>query len=76
MVFSKLNALRIAQLTGGDLPQNVSFAVRLAPIKALLDAHGVRYAVAGADAPQLNNQEIAARARQWSVPIVCQRNER
>ncbi|NLD69855.1 MAG: trypsin-like peptidase domain-containing protein [Limnobacter sp.] len=73
VVFAKLNALRVAQLTGGDLPQNINFAVRLEPLKALLDAHGVRYALGAADAPQLNNQEIAARAREWTLPIVCKR---
>jgi S1-C subfamily serine protease len=72
VVFAKLNALRVAQLTG-DLPQNVNFAVRLAPLKRLLDAHGVSYAVGSADAPQLSNQQVAARAREWTVPIACQR---
>lgn len=72
VVFAKLNALRVAQLTG-DLPQNVNFAVRLAPLKRLLEANGVRYALGPADGPALSNQEVAARARDWTVPIACQR---
>lgn len=72
VVFAKLNALRVAQLTG-DLPQNVNFAVRLAPLKRLLDAHDVSYTVGPADAPPLSNQQVAARAREWTVPIACQR---
>jgi S1-C subfamily serine protease len=50
VVFAKLDALRVAQLTG-DLPQNVNFAVRLAPLKRLLDANGVRYRIGDPAAP-------------------------
>jgi len=73
VVFAKLNALRVAQLTG-DLPQNVNFAVRLAPLKQLLDRHGVGYAAGDARAPALSNQEVASRARAWTVPIACQKS--
>ncbi len=73
VVFAKLNALRIAQITG-DLPQNVNFAVQLGPLKRLLDAHGVRYTAGAGVAPVLSNQQIAAEARKWTVPIACQRS--
>jgi hypothetical protein len=72
VVFAKLNALRIAQLTG-DLPQNVNFAVRLAPLKALLDRHDVPYTIGDAGGRELGNQDIAARARTWTVPVACQK---
>ncbi|HRO60859.1 MAG TPA: serine protease [Burkholderiaceae bacterium] len=72
VLFGRLNALRIAQVTG-DLPANMSFAVRLAPLKSLLDAHGVRYSTGSSSSPQLNSQEIAARAREWTVPLACRR---
>ena len=72
VVFAKLNALRVAQITG-DLPQNVNFAVRLAPLKRLLDANGVRYLIGPPDGPELSNQQVAAMAREWTVPIACQR---
>jgi len=74
VVFAKLDALRVAQMTG-DLPQNVNFAVRLAPLKRLLDANGVRYRIGAPGAPVLSNQQIAADAREWTVPIACQRGE-
>lgn len=74
VVFAKLDALRVAQMTG-DLPQNVNFAVRLAPLKRLLDANGVRYRIGAAGAPVLSNQQIAADAREWTVPIACLRGE-
>lgn len=72
VVFAKLNALRVAQLTG-DLPQNVNFAVRLAPLKQLLDGHRVPYTVGAPSDAELSNQQIAARARAWTVPIACQK---
>lgn len=72
VVFAKLNALRVAQLTG-DLPQNVNFAVRLAPLKQLLAGHRVPYTVGAPSDAELSNQQIAARARAWTVPIACQK---
>jgi S1-C subfamily serine protease len=72
VVFAKLNALRVAQLTG-DLPQNVNFAVRVAPVKRLLEAQGVRYAEGAPDAPVQSNQQIAADAREWTIAVACLR---
>ena len=72
VVFAKLNAFRVAQITG-DLPQNVNFAVQLGPLKQLLEAQGVKYTTGSLNAAPLTNQEIAARARSWSVPIACKR---
>jgi S1-C subfamily serine protease len=73
VVFAKLNALRIAQITG-DLPQNVNFAIKIGPLKQLLDAHKVHYTTGAPDAPVLSNQQIASEARAWTVPIACQRS--
>src|SRR6185437_7303219 len=42
VVEAKLDALKIAELTG-DIPQNVNFAVRLSEIRKFLDGAGVRY---------------------------------
>ena len=72
VVFAKLNALRVAQLTG-DLPQNVNFAVRLAPLKRLLERHRVPYTVGAPSDAELSNQQIASRARSWTVPVACQK---
>ena len=72
VVVSKLDALRVAQVTG-DLPQNVSFAVRVEPLRALLDANGVRYASGQGRKAALSNQEIAETARRYTVAIECLR---
>jgi len=42
VVVAKLDALRVAQITG-DVPQNVNFAVHWSEVRALLDEQGVRY---------------------------------
>jgi hypothetical protein len=72
VVLAKLNALRVAQAIG-DLPQNINFAVRLAPVKRLLEANGVKYRLGAVDDPARSNQEIAAAARDWTLPIACLR---
>lgn len=72
VVVSKLNALRVAQVTG-DIPQNVNFAVALAPLKKLLSAHGVPLVAPIADSPTLSRQQIAERARQFTTPVLCAR---
>lgn len=72
VVVSKLNALRVAQVTG-DIPQNVNFAVALAPLKKLLSAHGVPLVAPSADSPTLSRQQIAERARQFTTPVLCAR---
>lgn len=72
VVVAKLNALRVAQMTG-DIPQNINFAVKLGPVRALLDANAVQYA-AGADRSRpLTNQQIAALARAFTTPVFCAR---
>lgn len=40
VVVSKLNAMRIAQMTGGDIPQNVNFAIRGAEALGFLREKG------------------------------------
>lgn len=72
VVVAKLNALRVAQMTG-DIPQNINFAVKLAPLKALLDANGVTYTGGSAHAAPLESQEIATRARAFTTPVFCGR---
>lgn len=72
VVVAKLNALRVAQITG-DIPQNINFAIKLAPVKALLDAHGVHYQAGGDAARALSNFEIADLARGFTTPVFCQR---
>ncbi len=52
IVVAKLNAARIAEITDGDIPQNVNFAVKSGPVVDFLHEQGVRPALAssgGAD---------------------------
>ncbi|HEY0879463.1 MAG TPA: serine protease [Zeimonas sp.] len=72
VVVAKLNALRVAQMTG-DIPQNINFAVKLEPLKALLEANGVPYTGGSAHVAPLENQEIALRARSFTTPVFCGR---
>lgn len=73
VVVSKLNALRVAQITG-DIPQNVNFAVRLEPLKALLARHGVALESGPARAPERSRQTIAEEARAFSTAVLCEPN--
>lgn len=70
VVVAKLNALRVAQMTG-DIPQNINFAVKLAPLKALLDANRVHYKAGSPSARALSNQEVAKLARAFTTPVLC-----
>jgi TPR repeat protein len=72
VVVSKLNALRVARVTG-DIPQNVNFAVSIAPLQALLDAFGVNYRKGNTSAAPLSRQQLAERARSFTTAIVCTR---
>lgn len=69
IVVSKINALKVAQLVG-DVPQNINFALRGAPVRRFLASHGV--SVAAADSgPRQSVAEIAARAARFTVLIEC-----
>jgi TPR repeat protein len=71
VVVSQLDAIAVARATGG-LPQNVNFAIRGELLRAFLDAHGVAHSAAAGE-PPLAAEAIAARARQFTVPIQCVR---
>jgi len=57
VVQSKLNALRIAGVTG-DLPQNVNFAVNGATLQGFLDANGVSARTAPAGGAPLSAADV------------------
>ena len=44
VVVGKLDALKIAKLTG-DIPQNMNFAIKGGVVRDFLDAHGINYLV-------------------------------
>lgn len=62
IVTSKLNAAKVAQMTGGDIPQNINFAVKAAEALAFLNEQGQRpwrAASAGADRKPAEIGEMA-----------------
>ena len=69
VVVAKLDALRMARLTG-DVPQNVNFAVHWSTVRAFLDEKGVDYQQAPSSSPS-ETHNIAAQARLFSVGTVC-----
>jgi len=70
VVSSKLNAVRVHEMTG-DIPQNVNFAIKGALARSFLDAVGVDWQ---SRAPRSTRgaAEIAAEARDFVVKIECQ----
>jgi S1-C subfamily serine protease len=72
VVVSKLNALRIAAVTG-DVPQNINFAISGAVVRSFLEANGVQLETAvPAPAPETTS-DIAERAKQYTVLLECWR---
>ena len=70
IVVAKLNALNMAQITQ-DIPQNVNFAIKASVARDFLEAASPLPEARPATAP-LATADLAARARQISVRVVCQ----
>lgn len=71
VVVSKLDALKIAEITG-DLPQNVNFAIFGAVVLAFLESQSIAYTTAASTKP-LSTAEIAEVARGFTVVVECWR---
>ncbi len=71
VVVSKLNAARIAEMTGGDIPQNVNFAVKGTEALAFLRANGVQPRVASGSGADKRNTEIGQVANPSTVHVLC-----
>jgi S1-C subfamily serine protease len=71
VVVSKLNAARIAEMTGGDIPQNVNFAVKGTEALAFLRANGVQARTAGSTGADKRVFEIGDVANPSTVSIRC-----
>jgi S1-C subfamily serine protease len=69
VVVAKLDAVRVAQITG-DVPQNVNFAVHWAEVRAFLDDAGVLYRKEISQHPT-TTRSTAAVATQVAVAIEC-----
>ncbi|MCB4822649.1 S1C family serine protease [Roseicella aerolata] len=72
VVVSKLNAQRIAQVTG-DLPQNVNFAVKGREALDFLRRHGVEPATGAAARPGLTPADVGEVAEPSTVLLRCLR---
>ncbi len=73
VVVSKLNAARIAEITGGDIPQNVNFAVKGTEALSFLRANGVQPRVASGSGADKRNTEIGQVANLSTVHVLCYR---
>lgn len=71
VVVSKLNALRVARLTG-DVPQNINFAVKGEVAQGFLRAQGVVPVAAPPDAPRRRTADIVQAARAFTVLLECE----
>lgn len=73
MVVSKLNVIQVAKHTG-DIPQNISFAIKGKVIKRFLKQTNIGYLTGTDKSVDLNTSEIANKAIQFTVPIECHQN--
>ena len=73
VVVSKLNAARIAELTGGDIPQNVNFAVKGTEALAFLRSNNVQPRIASSTGTDKRAFEIGEVANPSTVYIQCYR---
>jgi S1-C subfamily serine protease len=71
VVVAKLNAARIAQLTGGDIPQNVNFAIKGPEAATFLAAHGVTPQHAPSGGTELRPAAIGTIANPSVVFLQC-----
>jgi S1-C subfamily serine protease len=71
VVVSKLNALRIAQMTGGDIPQNVNFAIKGAEAVAFLLANRTPPVLAASTGPDRRASEVGEVAHASTLFIQC-----
>lgn len=69
VVSSKLNAVRVHEMTG-DIPQNVNFAIKAALARGFLEAVGVDYQCRAYGAVRAA-ADIAAEARDFVMKIEC-----
>jgi serine protease Do len=70
VIVSKLNVLNIAKLTGGDLPQNVNFAIKASVALNFLESNGIT-ATTMAKSVAKDAASIAEEAKMFTVKVVC-----
>jgi S1-C subfamily serine protease len=70
VVAAKLDALKFAKLSGGDLPENINFAIKTGAVRDFLDNGVVPYSTAESG-PELKAADIADNARAFTMLISC-----
>ncbi|QCI66857.1 serine protease [Phreatobacter stygius] len=70
VVTSKLNATRVAQVSG-DIPQSVNFAIRSELAELFLRRHGLSASLAANDAPRREPVEIVASTQEAVQQVAC-----
>lgn len=70
VVSAKLNALKVA-LQGGDLPQNVNFAVKSAILASFLNSNSIAIQSGAAADKPLDSADLADRAKEISAFVLC-----
>jgi len=70
VVVAKLNALAVAR-AGGDIPQNVNFAIKSAEAISFMEASGITAATSSPGAAPLTGPDLAERLRDGAVLITC-----
>ncbi|MCC6718369.1 MAG: trypsin-like peptidase domain-containing protein [Acetobacteraceae bacterium] len=71
VVVSKLNAMRIAQMTGGDIPQNVNFAIKGAEAVRFLRDNAVVPMLAASTGADRRASEVGEVANASTLFIQC-----
>jgi len=71
VVVSKLNAMRIAQMTGGDIPQNVNFAIKGAEALRFLRDNGTAVETASSTGADRRASEVGEVAHASTLFIQC-----
>ena len=73
VIVAKLNAAAVARLTGGDIPQNVNFAIKASEALAFLHEARLRPATAASTGPELHASAIGEIANPATAFIQCLR---
>ena len=71
VVVAKLNAARVAEMTDGDIPQNVNFAVKSTEVLAFLRAQGIRPRTVASGALTRSAAEVGEVANVSTVFLRC-----